>query len=92
MKAHERWWSDRLQQHVGVARWGHFGTPVLLFPTAGGDEQEVERNRLVESCGDLLEAGRIKIYSCDSVAGRAIAQGTGTPQHRMWLQIGRAHV
>ena len=58
VKAHERWWSDRLQQHFGVARWGHFGTPVLLFPTAGGDEQEVERNQLVSACGDLLEAGR----------------------------------
>lgn len=85
MEAHERWWSDRLQQHFGVARWGHFGTPVLLFPTAGGDEQEVERNHLISACGDLLEAGRVKIYSCDSVAGRAVANGTGSPQYRMWL-------
>jgi len=83
--ANERWWSDRLQQQFAMARWGHFGTPVLLFPTAGGDEEEVGRHHLVSACGDLLEAGRVKIYSCDSPAGRAIASGTGTPRYRMWL-------
>jgi len=81
----ERWWSERLQQEFRMARWGHFGTPVLLFPTAGGDELEVERHQLISACEDLLEAGRVKIYSCDSVAGRAIASGAGSPRHRMWL-------
>ncbi len=85
MKTVERWFSDRLEQEFTVARWGHFGTPVLVLPTAGGDAEEIERHKLVESCGELLEAGRIKIYSCDSVAGRAMASGTGSPAYRMWL-------
>ena len=85
MAVTERWWSERLQQEFGMARWGHYGTPVLLFPTAGGDEVEVERNYLVAACGDLLESGRVKIYSCDSVAGRAIATNAGSPAYRMWL-------
>ena len=48
-----------------MARWGHFGVPVLVFPTAGGDAEEIERHQLVDACGGLLEAGRVKIYSCD---------------------------
>ena len=36
-KAVERWRSDRMQQDITLARWGHFGVPVLAFPTAGGD-------------------------------------------------------
>ena len=68
-----------------MARWGHFGVPVLVFPTAGGDAEEIERHRLVDACGGLLEAGRVKIYSCDSVAGRAMASATGSPEYRMWL-------
>lgn len=52
-------------------RWGHFGTPVLMFPTAGGDAEEIERFHLIGALGPLLEAGRIKVYSTDSVAGRA---------------------
>lgn len=85
MKTVERWHSDRLEQEFTVARWGHYGAPVLVFPTAGGDAEEIERHKLVEACGDLLEAGRIKVYSCDSVAGRAMAASTGSPEYRMWL-------
>jgi len=74
-----------MHQQFTVARWGHFGVPVLVFPTAGGDAQEIERNHLVDACAGLLEAGRVKIYSCDSVAGRALATFTGSPEYRMWL-------
>jgi esterase/lipase superfamily enzyme len=85
VKATERWFSDRMQQPISMARWGHYGTPVLVFPTAGGDAEEIERNHLVSSCWDLVEGGRVKLYSCDSVAGRAIATKVGTPEYRMWL-------
>ncbi|MFC7546947.1 esterase family protein [Plantactinospora sp. GCM10030261] len=85
MKASEQWFSERVQQPISMTRWGHYGTPVLLFPTAGGDAEEIERHHLVASCRHLLDAGRIKLYSCDSVAGRALATKTGTPAHRMWL-------
>jgi esterase/lipase superfamily enzyme len=85
MKATEQWWSDRVQQPMSLARWGHFGTPVLVFPTAGGDAEEIERNQLVGACQELVESGRVKLYSCDSVAGRALATYAGTPAYRMWL-------
>ena len=85
MKATERWYSPRLQQEVSLARWGHFGTPVLVFPTAGGDAEEIERNHLVGACWPLIEAGRVKLYSCDSVAGRAMVGSVGPPSYRMWL-------
>ena len=61
MKATERWWSERLGRDIGLSRWGHYGTPVLVFPTAGGDADEIERNGLVGACGPLLDAGRAKI-------------------------------
>ena len=85
MFATERWWSERLQQEIGLARWGRAGTPVLVFPTAGGDAEEIERQGLVGACWPLVEAGRIRIYSCDSVAGRAILAKEGSPEHRMEL-------
>jgi esterase/lipase superfamily enzyme len=85
VKVTERWFSDRLQQDITLARWGHFGIPVLVFPTAGGDAEEIERNHLVGACWELVESGRVKLYSCDSVAGRALAAGFGSPEYRMWL-------
>jgi esterase/lipase superfamily enzyme len=59
---------------------------VLLFPTAGGDAEEVERFLVIDALGDLLKAGRIKVFSCDSVAGRAWVEGQGTDRHRSWVQ------
>jgi esterase/lipase superfamily enzyme len=85
MKATERWFSERMQQDITLVRWGHFGVPVLLFPTAGGDAEEVERHKLVAHLQGLMEAGRIKVYSCDSVAGRAMASSVGSTQYRMAL-------
>ena len=85
VKATERWFSERMQQELTLTRWGHFGVPVLVFPTAGGDAEEIERHHLLGACEQLLAEGRVKIYSCDSVAGRALATGAGTPGYRMWL-------
>jgi esterase/lipase superfamily enzyme len=58
---------------------------VLLFPTAGGDAEECERFHLVGACGELLEAGRVKIYSIDNVAGRAWLSGE-PPRYCSFLQ------
>jgi esterase/lipase superfamily enzyme len=81
-----RWWSPRLERDIDVVRWGESGTPVLVFPTAGGDAEEVERFHLVDACGELLAEGRVKLYSCDSTSGRAMLTGEGTAGYRGWLQ------
>ena len=86
MKLATGWRSERLNERVGVARWGSFGTPVLLFPTAGGDAEEIERFHVVGALQPLIDAGRIKVYSCDSVAGRTWLEGEGTERHRAWVQ------
>lgn len=85
MKLRDRWHSNRLGRQVDVVRWGEVGHPVLLFPTAGGDAEEIERFGAVEVLEPLLAAGRIKLYSCDSVAGRAVLAGEGSVEHRMRL-------
>lgn len=85
MKAYDRWHSSRLEQWVGVARWGTWGRPVVIFPTAGGDAEEVERFGLVDALGGLLAAGRIKVYSVDSISGRSWLV-KDDPRHSMWLQ------
>ena len=85
MKSHETWHSERTGQDVHLVRWGTFGTPVLLVPTAGGDAEEIERFGVLDALGELLERGRIKVYSIDSTAGRSWLEGDD-PRHSMWLQ------
>ncbi len=85
MKTAERWFSDRLQDEITLVRWGTLGRPVLVFASAGGDAEEIERHGLVDACGQLLAAGRVKLYSVDSVAGRAMMTKSGSPEYRTEL-------
>jgi esterase/lipase superfamily enzyme len=80
------WSSDRLPSAARVARWGHYGRPVLLFPTAGGDFEEVERHGLVAALSPLIDAGRIKVYSVDSVAGRQWIDPQHSPEYGSRVQ------
>jgi esterase/lipase superfamily enzyme len=77
LKETATWHSERLGQEVRFARWGEIGKPVLIFPTAGGDAEEIERFLVIDCLADLLREGRIKIYSCDSVAGRVMLGDNG---------------
>jgi esterase/lipase superfamily enzyme len=85
MKDTSRWYTERIQDWVRLVRSGHWGAPVLLFSTAGGDGEQVERMGLVGALWPLIEAGRIKVYSLDSIAGRAWLQKLD-PRHCSWLQ------
>ncbi len=73
--------SERLPEPARVVRWGHYGAPLLLFPTAGGDYEEVERFHLIGAIAELIEAGRVKVYSIDSIAGRTWLKGEGSPEY-----------
>ena len=83
MKLKTSWFSERLHTDVTVTRWGEIGTPLLIFPTAGGDAEEIERFLVIQTLAEPLEQGRIKIYSCDSVAGRVMLEQEGAPAHQM---------
>jgi len=80
------WSTERLPCPARVVRWGHYGAPVLLFPTAGGDAEEVERAGLIGALGGLIESGRIKVYAVDSVAGQRWVSGQHSPEHCAHVQ------
>ncbi len=81
-----RWHSSRIGCEATLARWGETGQPVLVFPTAGGDAEEIERFHMIRVLEPLLAAGKIKVYSCDSVGGRAWFDKSTSPEHRMYMQ------
>jgi esterase/lipase superfamily enzyme len=74
-KQKETWRSKAMGgREVTVVRYGVMGQPVLLFPTAGGDAEEPERFHLIDAIGPLLAGQRLKVYTVDSVAGKAWLQ------------------
>jgi esterase/lipase superfamily enzyme len=49
-----------------VIRYGHFGRPVIAFPSEAGRAWDYENNGMVDAVSDLIEAGRVKLYAVDS--------------------------
>jgi len=47
---------------LGVAVFGHWGPPLLGFPTSAGDEWELEGQSMVGALADFIDAGRIKFF------------------------------
>ena len=61
------WRSPRLGMDMPIVRYGHWGKALLLFPTAGGDFLEAERMWLIKSIEPLLLAGRVTLFSVQSI-------------------------
>lgn len=81
------WTTPRLSEPARLVRWGHFGTPVLIFPTAGGDYEEIERFHLITSLETLITNGQIKAYSVDGIGVRAWLAANTSVQERQQLQF-----
>lgn len=85
LKQRHQWRSTELDMTTQIVRWGSFGMPLLLFPTAGGDAEEVERFYLIQKLAPFIHDRRLKVYSVDSVNGRSWLTD-GSVAHRVWVQ------
>ena len=83
---HHRWHSPRLGYEMGVAVFGHWGPPLLAFPTSHGDEWELERNALIAALGEFVDAGRVKIFCVGSNNSDSFMNTAAHPSHRSWRQ------
>ncbi len=67
MNRHEsRLWSDAIGDDGAVISYGHWGRPVLVFPSERGKAFDFENNGMVGAVADLVDAGRLKLYCVDS--------------------------
>lgn len=62
---------DGLERPGTVIRYGHYGRPVLAFPTEAGRAGDYERHGMVDALAPLIEAGRVKLYCVDSFDDRS---------------------
>ena len=61
------WYSPNLNQEMPIAVYGEFGAPLLMFPTAAADFEEYERFQLIDAVSEHVDAGRVKLYSINSI-------------------------
>ena len=54
---------------ASLVAYGHFGRPVLVFPSEQGRAWDFENNGMIDAVADLIDAGRVKLYCVDSADG-----------------------
>ena len=59
------------REHVSLGpgeliAYGHYGRPVLVFPSEQGRAWDFENNGMVGAVAGLIDAGRVKLYCIDS--------------------------
>ncbi len=82
-KKHEMIPSEAMGRRVHMWRYGHFGPPLLAFPSASGMAHEWEAHGMVEALGDWLEAGKLKLYTIESNVSEAWTRKENSPEWRI---------
>jgi esterase/lipase superfamily enzyme len=54
-----------------IAVYGHYGFALLMFPTAAADYLEYERFYVIDSLAPFVDAGKIKVFSINSINMKA---------------------
>jgi esterase/lipase superfamily enzyme len=85
-KEHHRWFTQRLGREMGINVYGHYGLPLLVFPTSGGDENEYEGQGMVAALGHHIDAGRVKVFCVGSVNHDSWYNHHAHPRHRSYVQ------
>ena len=62
-----QWYSPALNKEMPVAVYGHYGFALLMVPTAAADYLEYERFELIDQLKPFLDAGKLKIFSVNSI-------------------------
>src|SRR5678815_6087922 len=76
------WYSHRLQKEMPIAVYGNYGFALLLVPTAAADYLEYERFQLIDSIKDFIDAGKVKVFSINSINNESWMNNEMDPRHK----------
>lgn len=85
-REYHHWYSQRLGLEMGIVVYGHWGAPLVGFPTSAGNEWELENQGLIGSIRDFIDAGRVKFFTVNSVNAAGFYNKAAHPFHRSYVQ------
>jgi len=76
------WYSPALGKEMPIAVYGHYGFAVLLIPTAAADFLEYERFQMIDALQPLIDAGKVKIFSINSINNESWLNNNMAGEHK----------
>ena len=78
----DAWYSPSLNKNMEIAMYGHYGPALLLIPTAAADYLEYERFLLLDVIQPYIEAGKVKVFSINSINSESWLNSKMHPRHK----------
>ncbi len=76
------WYSPALSQDMPISVYGHYGFSILLIPTAAADYLEYERFQMMDALAPVINSGKCKIYSINSINNESWLNNDMYPPHK----------
>lgn len=80
---HEMIPSQVMGRRMHMWRFGHYGAPLLAFPSASGMAHEWQAHGMVDALSDLINGGKIKLYCTESNVAEAWTGRDSDPAWRI---------
>lgn len=79
-----RWHSRHLDRDMEFLWFGHWGKPVVMFPTSMARFYENEDFKLIDALADKIDAGLIQVCCVDTVTSESWYNRGAHPGWRAW--------
>ena len=79
---YHKWYSPNLGHDMELKVYGWHGKPMLVFPAQGGRFFEFEDFKMIEAISSFIEAGKIKVFTADSIDNESWANWAAHPADR----------
>ncbi|CAN5308381.1 alpha/beta hydrolase-fold protein [soil metagenome] len=76
------WYSPSLDKDMPVVTYGDYGFALLLVPTAAADYLEYERFQLIDQLAPFINAGKVKVFSVNSINNESWLNNKMAGEHK----------
>jgi esterase/lipase superfamily enzyme len=83
----ERVHSPQLGRGISLWSYGHWGQPLLVFPTAAGFAHEWEAQGMLEALAPFVDGGKLKLYCPESNVAEAWTRKESEPAWRIQRHV-----
>lgn len=82
LRRYEKIYSPAIGRDIQILAFGHYGAPVIAFPSGMGQFYDFENNGMIEAIAFLIDAGKIKLYCPESLDHESWLNHSADPHWR----------
>lgn len=79
------WFSTRVNRNMNIKIYGHYGIPIILFPSFNKDNTEFCDGGMIDAIADYINDGKVKLFCLQSNDSETVASTSWDNNQRAYL-------